>query len=336
MDFFRDFLTPLMGSPDYNLQPLAGDASGRRYYRVSLDGKSRVLMVWESFTDSENFPFLSTHKYFQSSSVHIPELYHFSKEKGLFLIEDLGDLSLEKYFWNCTNENNLLKMYTKVLDQLIRIHSLCFEEKSQKPCTAFKVEFSVEKLFWELNFSKNHLLKDLLKTPMSEMEEKNLDKEFRTLCEKLYRSPQVICHRDFHSRNVMLKSDGEIVIIDFQDARMGPVAYDLVSLFHDSYVCLDPQSICYLMKYYKDHFSHFNKLQLEGEQWQELFEQQILQRCFKACGSFASFKRSGNNISYLSYIQPTLFKVLEKLKNQDHYPVWRKLLERSKPQWEEL
>ncbi len=337
-ELFRDFLTSRIGSPDYDLQPLTGDASSRRYYRVSLGDKSWVLMVWEAFTDPQIFPFLSTHGYFQHSGVRVPGLYDFSEKKGLFLIEDLGDLSLEKYVWNCITENSLLKTYTKVMDQLIRIHSLCFEEKHPEACTAYKQEFSVEKLFQELNFSKTHLFKGLLKTPMSTTEEKKLDREFRTLCERLYRSPQVICHRDFHSRNVMLTSD-EVVIIDFQDARMGPVVYDLVSLFHDSYVSLDSTFTGYLMQYYKNHFPHFDKLQLDGEQWQDFFEQQTLQRCFKACGSFAfftSFKKPGNNRSYLHYIQPTLSKILEKIKNRGHYPVWEKLLEKSKPQWEKL
>ncbi len=373
MDVFNNFLTSFIESSDYDLCPLTGDASSRRYYRVSFCEKSWVLMVWESFEDPENFPFLSIHRSFENSGVRVPELYHFSKEKGLFLIEDMGDLSLEKYFWSCFNENSfnpnlseakkrsdtlpesldfqkdfsvkkkdyqgkkdILKVYTEVMDQLIRIHSLCFEEKNQKSCIAYKREFSVEKLLWELNFSKDHLLKGLLKVPMSEREEKILGGEFKTLCENLYRSPQVICHRDFHSRNLMLKSGREVVIIDFQDARMGPVVYDLVSLFHDSYVTLDPSFIRSLMEYYRSHFPYFDKLQLKEDQWQRLFEQQILQRCFKACGSFASFEGSGKNRSYLSYIRPTLLKILETLKNQGSYPIWEELLEKSKPRWEEL
>ena len=365
MDFFKDFLTSFIGSSHYEIQLLKGDASSRQYYRIRSDEKSWVLMVWETFTDSKRFPFLSVHQYFQDSGVRVPELYCFSSEKGLFLIEDLGDLSLEKYFWNCfhpgnpkldrfgknsdslnfpskrrkslkgTSKENLFKMYTKAVDQLVRIHSLCFEEKNQKFCTAYEQEFSVEKLLWELNFSKNHLLKGLLEVSISEAAEKMLEKEFEDLCTKLYSSPQVICHRDFHSRNVMVQS-GEVVIIDFQDARMGPVAYDLVSLFHDSYVCLDSSFIRCLMDYYRDHFPYFKRLGLGEECWQRLFEQQILQRCFKACGSFAGFKRLGNNSSYLSYIGPTLRLVLEKLKNQGDYPVWESLLERSKPKWRKL
>ena len=368
MDLFKDFLTSFTGNSDYNLYPLTGDASNRQYYRVSLGGKTWILMAWEAFEDSEKFPFLSIHKYFENSGIRVPRIYRFSKEKGLFIIEDLGDFSLEKCFWSCFNENgfnsglpgkgendklsgsfdsqkkisvknknhwdkDLLKIYTKVMDQLIRVHSLYFEEKNREVCVVYKQEFSVEKFLWELNFSKNHLLKGLLKIPISEREEKILNKEFEILCKNLCQSPQVICHRDFHSRNVMLKSGKEVVIIDFQDARMGPVVYDLVSLFCDSYVRLDSSFIGYLMGYYKDHFPYFSKLRLEEDQWQELFEQQVLQRCFKACGSFACFENFGKKRSYLSYIRPTLLKILKKTENWESYPLWRELLEKSKPVW---
>ena len=294
-------------------------------------------MEWEPFLKPEDFPFLSIHFHFQKSGVRVPKIHHFSEKKGLFLMEDLGDLSLEKHFWNCKNQKDILALYKKVVDQLIVIHSLCFQKDSLRTCVAYEQEFSVKKFLWELNFAKEHLLKGLFSISLSKTEEKALEAEFQSLCEKLHKAPQVICHRDFHSRNVMIKSDSnEVVIIDFQDARMGPVVYDLVSLFYDSYVTLDPSVTKHLTNHYMDHFPYFDQLQLTQKHWQEFLEQQILQRCFKACGSFASFKMINNNDAYLPYIPPTLNRILENLENHESYPMWKKLLERSKPRWENL
>ena len=335
MDSLREFLNPLLPGTDYRLSSLAGDASIRNYYRISLNEQSWILMEWEPFLNPKDFPFLSIQSYFQKSGVRVPKIHHFSEKRGLFLMEDLGDLSLEKEFWNCKNQKDILALYKKVLDQLIVIHSLCFQKDSPGACVAYEQEFSVKKFLWELNFAKEHLLKGLFSISFSKKEEKALESEFQTLCEKLYKAPKVICHRDFHCRNVMITSN-EVAIIDFQDARMGPVVYDLVSLFYDSYITLNPSLIKDLTDHYINHFAYFDQLQLTQEQWQEFLQDQILQRCFKACGSFASFKMINNNDAYLSYIPPTLNKILENLENHDSYPIWKKTLERSKSRWENL
>lgn len=334
MNPFQDYLQPLIGTTQFTVIPLAGDASTRRYYRVIANKQSWVLMEWEPFEDAENFPFVSVQSYFHQKGIRVPEIINCSKEKGLFLLEDLGDLTLERRFWEFQNQENVLPFYQRTLDQLIKIHSLVFEDKSRRWCTAYQNEFSVEKLLWELNYGKKHLLSGLLKLDLTGREDQ-LEKEFTELCTLLYNSPQVICHRDFHSRNVMLPYD-QLVIIDFQDARLGPPVYDLVSLFYDSYVQLDQASIDTLMAYYVDHFPYFAEFKLNPQQWMELYDLQSIQRCFKACGSFASFKMTRDDNRYLSYIAPTLQRVLSKLNANPQFPTLKKLIEESRESWEAI
>lgn len=332
---FKDFLVPLIKSEDYSVTPLAGDASTRRYYRVVSNKKSWVLMEWEPFDQIADFPFLSVQKYFNEKGVRVPVIHHYDKTTGLFLLEDLGDLTLERRFWEFQNQEFVLPFYKKSLDQLITIHSQSFSDKEERVCTAYHNEFSVEKLLWELNYAKKYLLKGLLKIELTSDKEAALEKEFLDICESLYQSPQVICHRDFHSRNIMLTFD-EVAIIDFQDARLGPPAYDLVSLFYDSYVELSPKSVNELMKYYIDNFPFYKNLNVSDDEWDRYFLLQTIQRCFKACGSFGSFKMTRDDNRYLDYIAPTLVRVLE------HIPKWKKgsLLEElilsSKDTWENL
>lgn len=332
MNPFQDYLQPLIGTDQFNVIPLAGDASSRRYYRVIANKKSWVLMEWEPFENAENFPFVSVQNYFHQNQIRVPEIFDCNKEKGLFLLEDLGDLTLERRFWEFQNQENVLPFYQRTLDELIKIHSLIFEDTGKRWCTAYQMEFSVEKLLWELNYGKKHLFAGLLKLDLTGREEQ-LEKEFTELCTLLYRSPQVICHRDFHSRNVMLPYD-QLVIIDFQDARLGPPVYDLVSLFYDSYVQLDQESIDNLMSYYVDNFPHFNKLKMNHSQWMELYDLQSIQRCFKACGSFASFKMTRDDNRYLHYISPTLQRVLSKLSRYTQFPTLKTLIEESRESWE--
>ncbi len=335
MDSFKKFLTPLIESEDYNVLPLAGDASTRRYYRVVSHEQSWVLMQWEPFKNPESFPFLSVQSYFNQNKIRVPKVIGFSEDEGLFLLEDLGDLTLERRFWEFQNQENVIPFYQKTLDELIKIHALQFEKKPKDTCTAFDIEFSVEKLLWELNYAKKHLLEGLLQLSMTEKTQNELEEEFIHICTQLYGSPQVVCHRDFHSRNVMI-SYNEFVVIDFQDARLGPPVYDLVSLFYDSYVDLSDQSILVLMDYYKSNFPYFSSYNLSSEQWQELFDLQSIQRCFKACGSFASFKMTRDDNRYLNYIKPTLERILLKLEIFPELKTLKKLISESREKWEAI
>lgn len=335
MSDFKDFLDPLIDTAQYTVTPLAGDASSRRYYRVIANKASWVLMEWEPFEKIGDFPFLSVQKYFNEWKVRVPEIIDYSKEKGLFLLEDLGDLTLERRFWEFQNQEVVLPFYEKALDELIKIHSLLFEDTSEKVCTAYHLEFDVDKLKWEMNYAKKYLIKELLQIKLSSAYEKELEEEFEEICSELYSSPQVICHRDFHSRNVMLLFN-EAVIIDFQDARLGPPSYDLVSLFNDSYVNLNQSSIDQLMNYYVTNFPHFNRLGLSQYQWQHYYNIQSIQRCFKACGSFASFKVTRDDNRYLDYISPTLNSVKKLLNQSEFCPRLGDLLEENRNKWEEL
>ena len=332
MTLFEPFLKNQLKNAEYTVSPLAGDASSRRYYRVMSDQKSWVLMEWEPFQEISDFPFLSVQQYFAKNGVRVPKIYDYDKNTGLFLLEDLGDLTLERRFWEFQNQEVVIPYYKKTLDQLIKIHSLSFMESGAQDCTAYTNEFSVEKLVWEMNYAKKYLIKELLKYPLSPEEETQLEQDFLSVCSKLYQSPQVICHRDFHSRNVMLHFN-EVVVIDFQDARMGPPVYDLVSLFCDSYVDLDPKIVGQLLDYYIDSFPHFKSLGLSREQFNGFYDLQTLQRCFKACGSFASFKVTRDDNRYLGYIAPTLKRVMGQLEHSKLSPTLLKILAQTQESW---
>jgi aminoglycoside/choline kinase family phosphotransferase len=128
----------------------------------------------------------------------------------------------------------------------------------------------------------------------------------------------------------------DVVIIDFQDARLGPPVYDLVSLLCDSYVELNQGSVNYLLDYYKNNFSHFDACFKSWDQFMGFYNLQVIQRCFKACGSFASFKVMRNDTRYLAYIQPTLQRVHHQLKMTGAMPRFEGLLSASESEWRKI
>ena len=160
------------------------------------------------------------------------------------------------------------------------------------------------------------MLEGINKQSFTPVQLKVLEKAFLKISEELHNEPKFISHRDYHSRNVMLKLN-KLKVIDFQDARMGPVQYDLVSLFKDSYVNLNQNSIQTLMFYYLDRRKEFIAQPVDLEHFNYIYELQSVQRCFKACGSFASFWMARKDTRYLKYLNPTLERVQTSIA---HFP----------------
>ena len=113
----------------------------------------------------------------------------------------------------------------------------------------YRVAFDTDKLSWELEFFYKYFLKQYRGVSPSVEVQRALSQEWSAIVEELAGEPRVLCHRDYHSRNLMLH-DGSLFIIDFQDARMGPDTYDLVSLLRDSYVDLTSRQVDELIAYF--------------------------------------------------------------------------------------
>lgn len=325
---FGSFFHSVVQDKPFEIVQLAGDASARRYYRVATESEAWVLMVWEPFKDDGTYPFLSVLDHFAKHGVAVPKVIAKAPDKGLILLEDLGDLTLERKFWENQSHQTAIPFYRNAIDELIKMHYPATFDRND--CTAFKMEFDVEKLLWEMNYGRDHLLAKLCKIKFSEIEKRELDRIFLKICTTLHEEPKYIAHRDYHSRNVMLKM-GKARIIDFQDARLGPVQYDLVSLLRDSYVNMEEPIARELIGYYLDRRKEVKapggKLEDPSlEKFMRIYEIQTIQRCFKACGSFSSFYNLRNDTRYLKYIAPTLQTVRTALSTFDEYRPFLDLL----------
>ncbi|MBK9293827.1 MAG: phosphotransferase [Oligoflexia bacterium] len=317
-DPYSKFLKQSLGKDKgINVFALAGDASARKYFRVHVGDLSYVLMSWEPFESEEAYPFLNVQKHFLKHGVQVPKVLNFSKDEGYVLLEDLGDLTLERKFLENLHPEHALEYYKLSLVELAKIHYKASSD-DKNSCLAFKIEFNTEKLLWELNYAREHLLEGFLKIQFSEKESKILDKEFRAICDRLHNEPKFIAHRDYHSRNIMIKA-GTTRVIDFQDARLGPIQYDLVSLLRDSYVNLDDKVSKKLLDYYLDLRKSYKQSTINKDNFDLIYELQTIQRCFKACGSFASFYNTRADKRYLKYIGSTLTRVKKSLLQFNEY-----------------
>lgn len=322
MNNYDHFLQAYFKDTSYKVHTLAGDASSRKYYRVIQDMHSWVLMQWEPF-DPENYPFLSVLNHFAKHKVHVPEVVSMDAKIGLVLLEDLGDLTLERKFWESQNQESSLPFYKKAVDEIIKIHFPATFDKTN--CTAFKIKFDTEKFLWEMNYGKDNLLAGICQFQFSPKATSELEKAFTHICQTLDQEPKYIAHRDYHSRNLMLKFD-EMRVIDFQDARLGPIQYDLVSLFRDSYVNMNDELADELILYYLESAKPYLAKDFSMEHFRRIYEIQTIQRCFKACGSFSSFYMQRKDTRYLKYIAHTLKRVVKSLADFPEYKVFVDIL----------
>jgi hypothetical protein len=308
----NDFLKKHISINQIKFQNLAGDASARRYVRIYNALDSYILMIFPKQDQKMGSNFLEIQAELLKYKVKVPEVLGFDMTLGYILLQDLGDLTLERRFYENQEFTKTLPYYFRSIDEILKIHHIPIDKSSNAPF--FHIEFDPEKLLWELNYMKKNLLQDFFNLEMTEEFKTNLDFDFVKICEHLSKLPQVVCHRDYHSRNIMLHRDNTFVI-DFQDARMGPCQYDLVSLLRDSYVDLTEEQEDILLKYYFEKMP--GSITQGWDNFMANYNVQVLQRTLKACGSFSSFYNQKKDTRYIKHIQPTLLKTKKVLFEMD-------------------
>lgn len=280
------------------IQKLTGDASSRRYYRISSPENSYVVCLQQpSETDRDSF--LEIQRILKGCQITVPEIYDYDLKKGYILEEDLGDRTLLKLLSGLKNQEEELLAYKGALEEMIKIHSIDVSLHKEAPFS--KLAFDEEKLYSEVLFTIKHLIEGLFGQTLKDSQEKIITSKFKEVCKSLSSQKMVLTHRDFHSRNLMCKNE-KLIVIDFQDARMGIPQYDLVSLLEDCYYKLSRQNKHKLKVQYWDEFLKPTGFQSSYDEFCDLYDQMAIQRVFKALGSFAYIYRLRGDIRYLKYI----------------------------------
>ncbi|MDQ3069050.1 MAG: phosphotransferase [Acidobacteriota bacterium] len=289
-----------MRQSDARVVPLTGDASDRRYFRVlPREGAAYVMAVHAQPFDPKALPFINVADLFTTMEVPVPAILGHAADLGVLALEDLGDVTLQANLGTATHEQYAAQ-YREAVGIIERIQRRGAELKSIK-YLPYQIQFDSTKLMWELEFFFRHFLEGYRGATLSPAERTALTEEFTAIVEELAAEPTVLCHRDYHSRNLMVR-DGNIFVIDFQDARMGPDTYDLVSLLRDSYVDLPERTVEELIA----DFLALRGGRDDATAFKARFDLMALQRNLKALGTFGYQTLARGNTVYIQYIPRTL------------------------------
>jgi aminoglycoside/choline kinase family phosphotransferase len=308
------------------VERIPGDASTRRYYRISSQGKTFIAMQMDPFPEhGKDLDFLAVQRHLVQAKVDVPQVLDMEPAKGYILLEDLGDMTLLRRLQEVSSSDVERHLYEKVIDSLIQLQVYASPERAPGKLQSYDLFFNHEKLMWEMNFTIEHFYQLHLKREISPGDKKIMLDGLSEICTTLASEPTVLAHRDFHSRNIMVSGE-RLVMIDFQDARMGPAQYDLVSLLKDSYYQLEEAQIASLLQYYVARYEAISGKSLNSDEFIRIFDLMSIQRNFKAIGSFASFLNRRGNATYLKYIGNTFENIRRTLLKYPHYSQLREVL----------
>ncbi|MDD5645272.1 MAG: phosphotransferase [bacterium] len=297
-------------SPVTKALKLKGDASDRDYFRLWVGKKPEtVIAMVNNSSFAGDFPFIAINKFFLENSIRVPEIRDIDYDSGVIYLSDCGDISMEKLLSGLRPEE-YRKPYEKCIDELIKIHNI--QEPSSCPVISGSF-FDFDKLMRELDFFLEHTVRNFMGVNMDKQDSSSLKYLFSRICSILEKEPRVVTHRDYHSRNIFF-SKGEVFILDFQDARMGPRQYDLCSLLKDSYSELPEQTVRGLIRYYLDKsrcpcpdIGRFTRI----------FYIMAFQRNLKAAGTFGYLSAVKNRKDYAKYLPRTFKYIWDYSKNYD-------------------
>jgi hypothetical protein len=305
---------------DVRVLALSGDASTRRYYRIFDGNQVAVLSLNPEPFDPEALPFLVIRNLLAGWGLPVPEILDADGPRGILLQADLGDLSLQESLTTAVPAQKK-ELYRQALDQLVVLQREAARAPQRAVC--FQIAFDFEKLSWEMHFFWKHFLEGYRKCDLTVEDRASLADGFHRLCTEISSWPRVLCHRDFHSRN-LIAHQGALYWIDFQDARMGPATYDLASLLRDSYVDLDEEFVA-------ERAEEFRQRAVPGEgrdTFSRRFELMSIQRNLKALGTFGYQGTVRQSRVYLPYIPRTLANARRNLARYPELSGLRRALAR--------
>jgi len=268
--------------------------------------------------DPEDMPFLEVRELLGGYGMAVPAILGVAGELGVIAQEDLGDRTLQEVLRE-TGDARREELYAEAVEGIVTLQTRAADGPQRASC--FRIAFDIEKLSWELHYFLKHFVEGLRGRELTVEDRATLSEAFHRLSQEIASWPRVLCHRDYHSRNLMLHRD-RLFWIDFQDARMGPATYDLVSLLRDAYVDV-PDELA------RELAERFRQRVVPGEArevFRRRFELTAAQRTLKALGTFGYMARVRENPVYLPYIPRTLAHARSFLvRHPELESLWRTL-----------
>jgi N-acetylmuramate 1-kinase len=285
------------------LQPLTGDASFRRFYRIGTT--ALPLIAVDAPPATENNPqFVQLADFFAAANVRVPRVFAHDLEQGFLLVEDLGDILYADVYATVERDAAL----EAALQTLLKIRCI-------RSPAGIVPSYSRQRLYDELELFRIWLVEGLARLDLTDGERGELEWLWALLVDNADAQPKVCVHRDYHSRNLLWCPGGVTGVVDFQDALWGPELYDLASLLRDCYVRFDEAEVAR----WRERFCSLARdagVPLAADdpaRFATSFDLTACQRQLKALGIFARLQLRDGRSSHLVDIAPVLDRLIDML-----------------------
>ena len=313
------WLSRELGLKVHGVEPASSDASFRRYFRVMCD--ERTYIVMDAPPGKEDVrPYLHVTGLLEPLGIHVPHVYEADVDRGLLLLEDLGGTH---YLARLAGAGDTQRLYEDALDALARIQLRGTE--AAKELTAY----DRGPLLREMALMPEWFLARHLAIELPVRERRMLEAAFEFLIAEALSQPQVLVHRDYHSRNLMVVAERNPGVLDFQDAVRGPVGYDLASLLKDCYISWPRERVTGWVSRYRDRLrSEGGPAGADAAQFLRWFDLIGVQRHLKVLGIFARLWYRDGKSGYLRDLPLTLQYVRDTCRHYAELGELSELLER--------
>lgn len=321
----NNWLQESLGFGEYTIEPASSDASFRRYFRIvgksgmfDTYGGSTSLIVMDAPPPQENVqPFIYVSSLLAEIGLNVPVVYEKNIRDGFLLLSDLGSVP----YLSVLNQSNVGSLYDDALDAL-----LLLQKKGPRESDFFPL---YDDAFFqrELDIFTEWYLEKHLEIDLSGRQQAVIKQTHELLKEAALEQPIVLVHRDFHSRNLMQTDTNNPGILDFQDAVIGPVTYDLVSLLKDCYIQWSRDQVNSWCLNYKNRIEKAGIINdVSDQKFLRWFDLMGAQRHLKAAGIFARLNKRDGKPDYLNDIPRTLSYVLDVASRYAEFNPFKDLL----------
>ena len=284
------WIAALPGPPVERIAPASADASFRRYFRVHRGGCTQVAMDAPPERESLD-DWLRVARILAATGVHVPPVLAVDAEQGFVL---MGDLGRQHYLEALGHGADPAPLYADAVDALVRL-------QSGDPAAAAELpRYDRELLMREMELFPEWFLARHLSLSPGAAERATIGAAFDWLADQALAQPVVLVHRDYHSRNLLVRPEGNPGIVDFQDAVRGPISYDLVSLLKDCYIVWPrAQLLAWLDRYREAAGAAGLSVGADRAEFLAWFDLAGLQRHIKVLGIFARLWHRDGKAGYL-------------------------------------
>lgn len=286
--------------PD-TLTPASSDASFRRYFRLLSESGSTYIVMDAPPDREDTEPFVKVAKLLEQAKVNAPRVLQASPSEGFLLLSDLGNTT----YLSALSAKTAPKLYLDASKALVQMQLQNVE--------GLIPAYNKELLTAELMLFPQWYLEKHLQIQLSDQEAKALIQVFEVILSNNLGQPQVFVHRDYHSRNLMVTTENNPGVLDFQDAVIGPITYDLVSLYRDAYIeWEEAQQMDWVIRYWDLARQAGLPVNQDFGEFYKDFEWMGLQRHLKVLGIFARLYHRDGKDGYLKDI-PLVLKYTRKV-----------------------